>query len=110
VRAKDRLIDDLLVRIHVSLSGTMSAAASSCGPVHHHVVTACEAGQLLAPSSLKRAPNCWNTTIAQKAWRSACLQCESRPLWRRCLARLIAGATAQTARTHRASRAAHNSL
>src|SRR5262245_49324112 len=42
--------------------------------------------------------------------RSAYPRCENRPRWRRHLGRLIVGATAQTARTHRASRAARNPL
>ena len=47
-RAKDRLIDELLVRIHVSLSGGDERGGEFLRPVHHHVVTACEADQLAA--------------------------------------------------------------
>src|SRR5262245_49860711 len=46
--AKDRLIDELLVRIHVSLSGGDERGGEFLRPVHHHVVTACEADQLPA--------------------------------------------------------------
>ena len=43
VRAKDRLIDEVLVRIHVSLSGGDERGGEFLRPVHHHLVTACEA-------------------------------------------------------------------
>jgi hypothetical protein len=49
VRAKNRLIDELLVRIHVSLSGGDERGGEFLRLVHHHVVTACEADQLPAP-------------------------------------------------------------
>jgi hypothetical protein len=35
VRAKDRLIDELLVRIHVSLSGGDERGGEFLRPVHH---------------------------------------------------------------------------